>query len=532
MSNLVEWGPGWRDEIWSQLDEDWDLIVVGGGITGAGILREAVRAGYKTLLVEAQDFSAGTSSRSSKLVHGGFRYMANGQFRLTFESVHEREKLLADGKGLITKLDILIPDFPSNKVPGWALGFGLGIYSVMAGKFSFRHLNRKQLSDLCSGLCREDLRGGFKYYDANTDDARLTLRVIREAVCEGGAALNYARATNLLRDLKGKVCGIVLEDQARTRSSKELNAPLVINATGAWADDLRGKIGKDARIRPLQGSHLILPFERLPISESVSIFHPRDGRPVFTLPWEGVTLVGTTDLDAGHSIHDNPIIQESEIAYLFEFLQFAFPELEIQEKDVQCTMAGIRPVINTGKTDPSKESREHALWLEDNFLTVTGGKLTTFRLMARDVMRVAIKVLGRGRLSTRNQPIFHTNDTVELQTDDLDVEGISRLFGRYGLDSVDIMNNALPGELGRIESTAYRWSELRWASRMEGVVHLDDLLLRRVRLGLLLPEGGRSVLPKVRQIAQPELGWSDRQWEEEESRYLNIWDTAYKLRSA
>lgn len=516
--------------MWSSLEGGWDLIIVGGGITGAGILQEAVRAGYKALLVEAQDFSAGTSSRSSKLVHGGFRYMANAQFKLTYESVHERERLLADGRGLINQLDILIPVFQNNKVPGWALGIGLGIYSLMAGKLAYKRLGSESLSGVCPGLCCRELRGGYQYYDANTDDARLTLRVIRESVAGGGFALNYAKAIDLLRDSRGMVHGVVLEDQAKPGCIKEVQASIVINATGAWADHLRGKIGCRARIRPLQGSHLILPFERLPLTKSVSIFHPRDGRPVFTLPWEGITLVGTTDLDIGPSFSDNPVIEETEVAYLLEALRFAFPGKEIGRSDVLCTMAGIRPVINTGKENPSKESREHAIWLEENLLTVTGGKLTTFRLMARDVMRVVVKQLGNAHNFDPKQPLFSSSRDQVLPVESLDKDEILRLHGRYGADSWSILENAMPGELEQIMSTPYLWSELRWAARMEGVVFLDDLLLRRVRLGLLLPKGGRELLPKIKAVAQPELGWDDHRWVEEETRYLQIWDQGYKLK--
>ena len=307
------WQKNWREQVWLQLDNKWDMIVVGGGITGAGILLEAVRAGYQVLLVEAQDFAAGTSSRSSKLVHGGFRYLANGQFKLTYESVRERERLLRDGLGLVNPLDILMLNLPGNKVPAWELGLGLGMYSLMAGKWAYRRLNRERLGELCPMLNRPDLRGAFQYYDANTDDARLTLRVIREAVACGGVALNYAKAAGLLRDSKGRVCGILLEDQAGEGRTAEVRSDLVVSATGARADELRSKLGGAARLRPLQGSHLVFPYERLPVRQSVSVFHPRDGRPVFTLPWENVTLVGTTDVDIGREFPDSPAITEQEI---------------------------------------------------------------------------------------------------------------------------------------------------------------------------------------------------------------------------
>ena len=525
------WQQSWREQVWSQLDQKWDLIVVGGGITGAGIFREAVRAGYKTLLVEAQDFSAGTSSRSSKLVHGGFRYLANAQFRLTYESVHERERLLRDGKGLVNHLDILMLNLPGNRVPAWELGLGLIIYSLMAGKMSFEYLGRRELVKFCPYLSRPDQRGAFRYYDANTDDSRLTLRVIREAVSDGGAAVNYARASGLLRDHRGRVCGIVLEDISGTNRSTEVQASLVVNATGAWADELRLELGGAPRLRPLQGSHLLLPYSRLPINQSVSIFHPADGRPVFTLPWEGVTLVGTTDVDVGHHLPDNPAIKNEEAEYLLQAVQYTFPEQQIQMEDVLCTLSGIRPVIDTGKADPSKESREHALWFEDGMLTVTGGKLTTFRLMARDALRAAKKVLPPREKVNSRQPLLRSVGSIfdDLTHTTLDPGTLLRLAGRHGADSREIFAAAQPGELDRIENTPYLWSELRWAARSEAVVHLEDLLLRRVRLGLLLPGGARELLPRIQTIVQPELGWDEDRWQAEVAAYLNIWDQAYRV---
>jgi glycerol-3-phosphate dehydrogenase len=310
-----------------------------------------------------------------------------------------------------------------------------------------------------------------------------------------------------------------------------VQASLVINATGAWADDLRARLGEERRLRPLQGSHLVLPFERLPVEHSVSIFHPTDGRPVFTLPWEGVTLVGTTDIDVGHSVAANPAIKTAEVAYLLDVVQHTFPEQQIGYEDILCTYSGIRPVIDTGKDDPSKESREYVVWLESGLLTVTGGKLTTFRLMARDVLKAARGVLPERHKFNPNLPLFDTHgeglDNLIYTT--LELETLIRLAGRYGFDSGKIFSVAKPGELERIEDTPYLWSELRWAARAEGVVHLDDLLLRRVRLGLMLPDGACHHLPRIREIVQPELGWDDRRWESEVDQYQTLWNDAHRL---
>jgi glycerol-3-phosphate dehydrogenase len=526
------WQKSWRDRVWSELDTNWDMIIVGGGITGAGVFKEAVQAGYKVLLVEAHDFSSGTSSRSSKMVHGGFRYLANGQFRVTYESVHERERLLRDGKGLIDDLEILFSSFPGDKTPGWQLGLGLVLYSAMAGKWQYAHFNPNELERRCPYLSNPELKGAFRYFDASTDDARLTLRIIREAVAAGGIALNYARAIDLCRDQHGKVCGIAIEDQVGEGRTMEVKTSLVINATGAWVDDLRGKLGRKRRIRPLQGSHLLFPFERLPLEQSVTVFHPDDGRPVFTVPWEGVTLVGTTDIDVGRSLQTDPPIEDQEVEYLLRLVQYAFPEQELDREDVLCTLSGIRPVIDTGKADPSKESREYAVWLENGLLTITGGKLTTFRLMARDVLKAARRLLPQRHRFNPKLPLFDYRDGNfnDLTHSTLDPDTLIRLAGRYGVDSPNIFSIAEPGELEYIEGTPYLWSELRWAARAEGVVHLDDLLMRRVRLGLLLPDGARGQLDRIRKIAQPELKWDGLRWQREEAQYLQLWEKSHNVR--
>ena len=204
------WQPGWRDHIWAQLDQKWDLIVIGGGITGAGILLEATRAGLKTLLVEGNDFSSGTSSRSSKLVHGGFRYLKNGQVKMTLISVHERERLLREGRGLVIPLGFLMVNFKSDRLPAWLFGVGLTIYDMLALKRGHRYYDSTGIQQLCPQLNNRELLGGYRYFDAETDDARLVLRVIREAVRQGGVALNYARVEDLIYSQSGQVCGIQL----------------------------------------------------------------------------------------------------------------------------------------------------------------------------------------------------------------------------------------------------------------------------------------------------------------------------------
>jgi glycerol-3-phosphate dehydrogenase len=525
------WGRGWRDRVWSELDRPWDLIVIGGGITGAGILREATRAGLRALLVEAHDFASGTSSRSSKLVHGGLRYLKQGEIKLTFESVRERERLLKEGRGLVTPLGFLLPSFAGDRPPAWVFGLGLTIYDLLALEWTHRHYDALDMRELCPPLNENILRGGYRYFDAETDDARLVLRVIREAVREGGAALNYARVENLLRKQSGQVCGVVLRDQVETTRrvvSTEVQASVVISATGAWADDLRARLGERRRLRRLRGSHLLFPAHRLPLRRAVSFLHPADRRPVFAVPWEGVTLFGTTDVDHTAALETDTAISASEVEYLLAGLRHAFPALELGPEDVLATLSGVRPVLDTGQANPSKESREHVLWNENGLLTVTGGKLTTFRLMAHDALEaVRARLPGHPHFDARQRML--AEPPASGLSVYLDPATRLRLLGRYGTDMPDVIAAVAPGDLESIGGSVALWAELRWAARAEGVVHLDDLLLRRVRLGLLLPQGGLAHMDRIRAIVQPELGWSDEQWEREAAAYADLWRRCYSL---
>ncbi|MBN2116060.1 MAG: glycerol-3-phosphate dehydrogenase/oxidase [Anaerolineales bacterium] len=528
----MEWTRGWRDRVWGQIDQKWDVLVIGGGITGAGILRQAAHAQLRALLVEADDFASGTSSRSSKLVHGGLRYLKNAQIKVTLESVREREYLLKQGRGLVNRLGFLYACLQGDSIPGWIFGAGLIVYDIMARQWSHRSYDVDDMRELCPSLTTPALRSGYRYFDANTDDARLVLRLLRESVADGALALNYARVDSLLRTRDGRVCGAVLRDTScEAERQTEVLAKVVVNATGAWADELRGEIQQKPRLRPLRGSHLVFPFQRLPLTRAVSFLHPRDGRPVFALPWEGAVLFGTTDVDHGPHLQTDPSISTAEVEYLLAGLQFVFPSLELTPDDVTSTYAGLRPVVNTGKADPSKESREHAIWDENGLLTVSGGKLTTFRPMARDALKAVRKHLGHIPFDA-DTPVL---DVIPPKAESLlaglglaPAQGL-RLLARYGMQSIPAFSAASAADLEPVQGTPYVWAELRQAARAEGVVHLDDLLLRRVRLGLLLPNGGIDLLPRLRSIVQPELGWDDARWEKEVSEYTELWKRAYGL---
>lgn len=519
-----------REQIWQQAAGPWDLLIVGGGIVGAGLLREAAQAGLRALLVEGHDFSSGTSSRSSKMVHGGLRYLSTGQIKLTMQSVHERQRLLRQGRGLIDPLEFLLVSFKGDRPPAWIFAVGLMIYDTLAMKWQHEHESPGQVELLCPQVAQEKLVGGFRFFDAQTDDARMTLRILQEGVRAGGTALNYVRAAGLLRRSDGRVCGAQIVDQAGGRTA-EAHAAVVVNATGAWADELRSHIGRKPRLRRLRGSHLMFPRCKLPVNKAISFLHPADRRPVFAFPWEGITLVGTTDVDHGRPAETDPRISDGEAAYLMQAVDATFGCLGLTLDDVQATMAGIRSVLDTGKANPSKESRDEVLWNEDGLVTITGGKLTMFRHMAQTTLNFIRPLLPNHVHPDRRERALDALDEAEFSSlatqHGLNPALQLRLLGRYGHAAPALLHAAQPGDLQPVGDSPTLWAELRWAAQAEQVVHLEDLLLRRTRLGLLLPEGAQGELERIRAVCQGGLGWDDALWQAEAQAYRELWQRAY-----
>lgn len=503
-----------------------ELLVIGGGISGAGIALEAARRGIEVTLIEARDFAWGSSSRSSKLVHGGLRYLLQGQPALTRISVHERSRLLREAPGLVAPQSFLMAHY-AHRAPGrHLLGAGLWLYDAFAGQRSRRYHDREEALWLAPHLRREGLLGATTYLDATTDDARLVLRVLQEARALGARTLNYHRAESLLRE-DGRVVGVRM--RGPTGERRDVRACVVVHAAGAWADGLRADIGGAPKLRPLRGSHLLFPLWRLPLGQAVAFRHPRDGRPVFAYPWEGAALVGTTDEDQPGDLWHEPGITRRELDYLFEALAWQFPELALGEGDLLSTFAGVRPVVASGQAEPSREKRDELVIDEDGLLTVTGGKLTTFRAEALDALaRLATRLPAAGRSVA--DPLFaHVAPVPALAA--LDGASRARLLARYGVAAANVLAVAQAGELDAVPGTATPWAELRHAARHEQVRHLDDLLLRRTRLGLLLREGGAAILPRVGEVARQELGWDERRWRAEVRRYRAIIRRSYSVPS-
>jgi len=510
------------------LREDWDLVVIGGGITGAGILREATRMGLDTLLVERMDFAWGTSSRSTKLVHGGLRYLKEGHLLLTKESVEERERMLNEAPGLVEQIGFLMPVYRGASPGKWSLNIGLILYDLMAHERQHRFYDTEDFSALTTHLKRKNLAGGFRFFDAQVDDARLVLRLINEATASGACALNYTAARQILRDDDGYVTGVVIED-TETLEKETISTRTIINATGAWGEELHPSPDRKRHLRPLRGSHLVFPSSVIPIDEAVALVHPADDRPVFAIPWEGAVLVGTTDVDHREDMNREPSITEEETAYLLEAVHTFFPSLDVSRKNCMATFAGIRPVLSEGNLDPSEESRDYVVWKDRGLLTVTGGKLTTFRKMAWDTLKTAKESLPPVRFIGRDDPVFSPAPEPPQKAFGLSTEVWRRLYGRYGTTADELAREAAPADLTPIPGTLTLWAELPFVARREQVRHLSDLLLRRVRIGLLTPGGGKAYIRRTQKLCETSLPWDKRRWRQEIKDYLELWRRSYSI---
>ena len=530
----TQWSPEWRQEKIDSLTAQrtqFDMIVVGGGITGAGIYREAVARGLKVLLVEQQDFSWGTSSRSSKMVHGGLRYLATGQLKIASDSASERQKLLVELAGLVNPLPFLMGHYKGGFPGPWLFDKVLAVYDWMAHARYRRYWPDNIPFFFVPGMKQEGLKGATQFGDASVDDSRLVLRTLQDANEQGGMALNYLKATNTLRN-NGHVTGLTLTDQL-TGHTFDVDASVVICATGAWTDELRGTLGHHKVIRPLRGSHLVLPFWRLPVSYSVTFNHPDDKRPVFVFPWEGVTVIGTTDLDHKGPLEQEASISHDEVDYLINAANSQFPDAALCRDDMLSSWAGVRPVVSHNQdqaidlekqVNPSDEKREHAIWDDGGMISVAGGKLTTFRLIALDVLKRAADHLGEKlpKKSLDHCIAFTTEASPSNQ----------RLAGCFGRHSDEICSLEPPvtwDPQQTIATTETRWAELIWSCQHEMVLHLDDLLLRRSRVGLVLKDGGDEVMPQIRMICQQYLRWDDAHWQDEFTRYQQIIQQHYSL---
>ena len=513
----LRWDPEWREAAWAGLDRPWDLVVVGGGITGAGVLRAAARSGLRALLLERDDFSSGASSRSSQLVHGGLRYLAQGHVGVTRDAVRARERLLREAPGLVAPLPTVLPLHAGRRGQELTYRAALTVYEALAGRAGRLGLTAEDALLLAPALDRDGLRGALRYPEARTDDARLVLRVLRDAAALGAVAVNRVAVTDVVT-ARGRVRGVRVVDGPTGRTG-EVRADVVVNATGAWADGLRDRVGAAPRMRPVAGSHLVLPGWRFPLALCVNVRSPRDGRYVSVFPWEGATVVGTTDVD-GATLDAEPAITGGEAAYLLECVTTAFPSLGLTASDVLSTWSGVRPIVSSGLRSSGEELREHVVWDEQGMLTATGGKLTTFEVAAERVLRAAAPHLARAPGPPR-APRAPRRSRGSAVATGRSPGARDRVVARHGPEAAAVLAAARPGEEAPIGATPVTRAELRWSAGHEAVTSLGDLLLRRTRLGLLLPDGGAAVLDDVLGICRDELGWDATRAATERRRYTD-----------
>jgi len=531
--------------------EPWDMLIIGGGITGAGIARESARRGLSVLLTEQKDFAWGTSSRSSKMVHGGLRYIASGDYKTTLLSVRERERMLTEAGGLVNEMHYVMPHYKGKFPPPWIFNTLLRVYDRIAGKRYFKYFKKDAFLRLNPNIKQDKFLGASQFSDAITDDSRLVMRVLDEAIHDGAHAINYLKAESLITNEQGLVIGATIKDTASNNSNQtfDVHAKVVVSATGAWADTLRMQAREQTeqsfhkQIRPSRGSHLVVSQQRLPTSQAYTFLHPADKRAMFVFPWENRTVLGTTDLDHPPLNDEEVGITSAEVDYLLAATNSLFDDTDLNREDVISSWAGVRPLISDSgdgkRVSPSKEKRDHSVWLDNNLVTVSGGKLTTFRLIALDVLAKCQEVLQLDDTTMQNQTlngdqVFSNPKPASPKFATLPKSLQQRLQGFYGLQLDNLLALAHDDDLAYVTDSNTIWAELRFAARCEQVIHLDDLLLRRTRLGLILPHGAMTPLisTRIKRICQQELGWNEQKWQQEVTRYTELWQRYYHLPAA
>lgn len=454
--------------------ERFDVLVIGGGITGAGIALDAASRGLKTALVERGDFACGTSSRSSKLIHGGLRYLKNLQFKVTIEASREKARLKRLAPHLIEDLPFLLPFWSRGARP--LIGSGLWIYDAAAGfpkGLVHRHLKAAEAIEALPGLRADGLRGAYVYYDARADDCRLVMHVIRRAADLGAVVANGVDVVGFVKD-RERVAGV------RTRDF-DIAAARVVNATGVWCDEVRGE---GRTVRPSKGVHLIVPLKRLGLTTAATLPSP-DDRVVFLIPWGERAIVGTTDTDYAGPL-DRPRAEKEDVAYLLDLVNAALPGAGLTRGDVLSSYAGLRPLLREDAAAPASLSREHHLFEDPSgLLTITGGKLTTYRRMAKQV----VDRLTRRKCRTGEIDLYAT-------------EARDPLSRRYGSEAERIGDRT-----PMAEGLPYVWGEVDHAIEREMGRGLTDVMARRTRLALFAEDRGRALAEPVAWRMAPRLGW-------------------------
>ncbi len=484
--------------------EPWDMVVIGGGATGVGIAVDAASRGYDVLLLEQHDFGKGTSSRSTKLVHGGVRYLEQGNIALVMEALKERGLLRQNAPHLVSNLAFVVPNYDWWEAPFY--GLGLKIYNVLAGKYGFgtsEILTREETLARLPTIKTEGLRGGVVYYDGQFDDARLLINLVTTAVEQGATMVNYAGVVGVTKGADGFVDGVVAAD-SETGRQWTVPARVIVNATGAFSDSVRrlAEPAAETLIAPSQGIHLVFHHSFLSAESAIMVPHTSDGRVMFAIPWHGHTLVGTTDTPiATPTLEPRPM--EEEIEFILETAG-RYLRKPPSRADVLSVFAGIRPLVKSGDGKLTAAlSRDHTIHIDaSGLLTTTGGKWTTYRNMAEHTVDQAADL---GRLEER--PCVTRTLNVHGYHSNADRFGA---LGVYGADAPAILDlmRATPALAAPLDARLpYTGAEVVWAARHEMARTVEDILARRTRALFLNARAADAMAPEVSRLMAAELGW-------------------------
>jgi glycerol-3-phosphate dehydrogenase len=525
-----------RDAALARLaDEDWDLVVIGGGIVGSGVLLDATSRGLKAALIEQDDLAVGTSSRSSRLIHGGLRYLADFRLQLVREALAERSRLLQLAPHLVHLERFLFPVYGWPVVHRAFMGAGLTMYDLLgAARDGGRahHLGADAVAELIPPIKRDGLRGGVTYSDGVEDDARFSISVARTAIEAGATAVTRARVSGLLTAKDGSVTGVTVKDMLGG-NGLEVRASRVIDATGVWLGHPEARLGGSTmKLVPSRGTHLVFDRERLPLKAGMTLSVP--GRVVFVIPHPGVWLVGTTD-EADDGAPGRPTPTPDDADQILENVNNVL-DADLKRDDAVGAFAGLRPLVGAPGGDTARVSREHTIHREESGLVrVSGGKYTTYRLMARDAVDYVLEGdESMPQSKTASMPLVGAASRDELDklatelatelADDagLDVGRARALVDRHGTGARDVVKLGREQDLLRplADDRTELEAEVAWAVEQELALGLDDVLSRRMRLSMSRRDRGASLAPRVAQILGDRLGWDAERQSAEVDDYL------------
>ena len=529
----MSFGPDERISSLNRLSSDeFDMVVIGAGINGAGIFRDAALRGLKIAVVDKGDFASGTSSRSSKLVHGGLRYLEHFKFGLVYESTHERAQLMKLARHAVRPLAFLLPVWKSSKHGLWYLHMGLFLYDLLASFKNYKNhvrLNPLKSLELEPLLKKDSLTGSLHYYDAITDDSRLTIENIMDGHQLGGVAVSRCEANNIVIE-NDRVKAVQVTDLV-TGDTLNVKTNVVIIAAGPWTEKLYNRLGlkNTPKLRPTKGVHVILPLSVLPLKQAVAIQHPIDNRGVFMIPWHGASVIGTTDTDFSGS-YSEVYADNDDVEYLLEIARSTFPEFKGTASDVLGTWAGLRPLVagEDGQAE-SDLSREHVVTTDHRgIVSIVGGKLTTYRLMSIEAVEAAIRVSGKKRVprsTTNKRPLPYCDGLCSDSALEAAIERLmtnrslsrpvaTRLLTTYGTATSSVLTLA-GTDPSLLKPLHPQWPVLRVevvnAVLNEGAMTLQDVLCRRTPIFFLVKgEEAVAIYEDAAQIMAKLLNWAPK----------------------